>query len=557
MTETTISGFMIIFSLFTILAFVQLRGKVLLMFFQQEEYETDRFLNWIGENKAFDLRTSIGITLALIIRFFAPDGLFVLATIVLLVMALSFALGARVSQVILNEAKKPLVMTMRAKRIHLIYWAVMIVFISIPVYFMEAGLPSVILVLALITQAPPLAIVIANKALSPFEKAVKAKFRREAELKIETLRPKIIALSGSYGKTSTKHILAHILGAATPTLFTPGSVNTEMGVTRIIRENLEPKHKYFVVETGAYQKGSIANLCTLTPPDVGVITSIGMAHYERFKSVETVLEAKFELAEAVQRKQGPVIINCDGIPADLLKTRLDQDTEQGVKGYILAGREGSSFDLDLTMTRAVETAEGLEMDLTYKGDSFTLKAPIYGLMQAENIMVAAGAALALGYPPSTIKAALTSLPQTKHRLEVFKNANAPTVIDDAYNSNPVGFAAALHTLDILSQETGGRRILITPGMVELGEAHDERHRELGTLAGTKTDITVLVTPDRIPTFIEGFNKTAPEGNPNGTALMSFATQGEAEVWFKANSKPTDVVLWENNLPDLFEATVRF
>lgn len=557
MSETAISGFMILFSIFCLLAFIYLRGKTFLMFFQQEEYETKRFLNWVWENKAFDIRTSLGIAFALLVRFWAPESINHLATIVILLIALSFAYGARISQTILREAKKPLVMTMRARRIFLNYGWIMLFFIAIPIYWMETSLPVVLISFVIITQAPPLVIVIANVILSPLEKAVKANFRREAETKINFLKPTIVALSGSYGKTSTKHILAHILGAATPTLFTPGSVNTEMGVTRIIRENLEAKHKYFVVETGAYQKGSIANLCTLTPPDVGVITSIGMAHYERFKSVKTVLEAKFELAEAVQKKGGPVVINCDGIPEDLLKARLDADAAKGIKGYILAGREGSSFALDLIMTRAVETPDGLELDLNFKGENFTLKAPIFGLMQTENIMVAAGAALALDYPPSTIRAALKSLPQTKHRLEVLKHDYAPTVIDDAYNSNPVGFAAALNTLDILGQEKQGRRILITPGMVELGEAHDDRHREIGSLAGAKTDITVLVTPERIPTFIEGFNKTAPEGNPNGTELMTFATQEDAQDWFKANSTPSDVVLWENNLPDLFEATVQF
>src|SRR5206468_4274303 len=132
-----------------------------------------------------------------------------------------------------------------------------------------------------------------------------------AHSKLQRLNPVVIGVTGSYGKTSVKHILGHVLETAGPTLITPGSVNTAMGIARVIRERLAPHHRYFVVEMGAYGIGSISRLCALTPPKIGIISAIGKAHYERFRSLEAVARAKFELAEAVRDNAGTIIIAAD------------------------------------------------------------------------------------------------------------------------------------------------------------------------------------------------------------------------------------------------------
>ena len=134
---------------------------------------------------------------------------------------------------------------------------------------------------------------------------------------------------------------------------------------------------------------------------------------------------------------------------------------------------------------------------------------------------------------------------------LIRSANAPTIINDAYNSNPIGFAAALECLDVL-KEPGGRRILITPGMVELGEKHDAEHEKLGGLAAKHCDIVLVVTPTRIPSFLKGL-ETANDGS---VTVMSFETQEAAENWARTNWTSKDVVLFENNLPDIYEAVVK-
>ncbi len=142
----------------------------------------------------------------------------------------------------------------------------------------------------------------------PNETAVQKRFWSEAHQKLLSLKPTIVGITGSYGKTSTKHLLGHILEMQAPTLITPGSVNTPMGIARVVRERLAAHHRFFVCEMGAYGPGSIERLCRLAPPDVAVITAIGMAHYERFKTLDTVARTKFELAEAVAEKNGTVIL---------------------------------------------------------------------------------------------------------------------------------------------------------------------------------------------------------------------------------------------------------
>ncbi|MCH8863327.1 MAG: UDP-N-acetylmuramoyl-tripeptide--D-alanyl-D-alanine ligase [Proteobacteria bacterium] len=420
----------------------------------------------------------------------------------------------------------------------------------------------------LLLQLPPFLLVLANWMLGPLESSIRRKYRMAAVAKLKALRPMVIGITGSYGKTSTKHFLAHILSSAESTLTTPGSVNTEMGIVRVIREHLEPRDKYFIVEMGAYGIGSIRRLCALTPPRLGIITGVGMAHYERFQSLDNVMAAKFELAEAVHEAGGKTIVNAGAMPAALLAAR-----QTGPGELVLCGKSGEEAGEEaappaIALTKVEETRRGLEMTLvvnvvngaegtgegsTEEGrEEFTLTAPVWGVHQAENIMLAVAAALELGFPMATIQAALSTLKQVRHRLEVTRSKTGPWVIDDAYNSNPVGFAAALQTLNTLSRE-GGRRVLITPGMVELGAEHAKQHRELGWEAGRVVDLALVVTAKRIPTFIEGFEESMSEW----AELKTFATQQQAEDWYKANANDKDVVLFENNLPDLFEAKLRF
>lgn len=548
------------------------RGKTLLMFFQQEEYDGARFIVWLHENRAYDRRASLWLLAAGLIGTLsqallgggAGDTLKLAGYAVLPMIAAGLLHGTLQSRDLRAGSKKPLVMTARAKRILTTYQLMMggllvlvaalalvaprgtqvaVDFSQVDVAMLGYDWRAVVaaFLLAATAQAAPFVLVFANKSLEPAEERVKAKFRQEAITKFEELKPKVIAITGSFGKTSTKHILHHILSSAAPTLATPGSVNTDMGITRVIREQLTPEHQFFIVEMGAYGPGSIARLCRLTPPDVSLVTAVGAAHYERFKTLETVAKAKFEIAEAAFARDGRTIVNKDGIPQHLLAERMAAVTGD----YTVVG-EGGDVDFkgyDLT-------PDGLVIRIEEAGEEEILRLPLYGRHQAGNAALAAATARALGLPWAAIKGALASMPQIRHRLDVTRTAGQPTIINDAYNSNPIGFAAALEVLDVL-REDGGRRILITPGMVELGDMHEEEHARLGELTANHTDIVAIVTPDRIPSFV----KALEEANDGSVTVMTFATQEAAEAWVKKNWRAGDAVLFENNLPDLYEATV--
>lgn len=527
----------IIFGLFGagIMVFAWQRSLLMLQYFQQEEYDPRRFLAWWRDKQAYDKRATAAFLIAGLLLWLAgQQGLLPYAAAIP-----APVFGAWISWQDRKKAKKPLVATQRAQRIlalGLVLWLILPAGLA----YAQPGLVPGAVITLLAFQAPPFILLLANGLLAPFERRVKNRYLTEAKEKLAALDPKIIAITGSYGKTSTKHILGHILSAAAPTLMTPGSVNTEMGITRIIREKLEPRHAWFIAEMGAYGPGSIARLCRLAPPDMGLITGVGVAHYERFKSLDTVFETKFELAEAVRANGGKTLVNVQGIPEELQGRLAGQDA-------II--RVGGTGDRKYALTSHTETPEGLS--LTIEGESLdeplALKAPVWGAHQAWNILLAVAAALELGVGAGTIRAALANLPQTRHRLEVIRQGAGPTIIDDAYNSNPAGFRAALDTLDILGGQGGGKRILITPGMAELGARHADEHRSIGRYAAAKTDIVLAVTPGRIPSFLEGLREadTPP-------AIHTFATQAGAENWARAHAGADDVILFENNLPDLYE-----
>lgn len=561
--------------------FAFLRGNALMMFFQQEEYDNTRFINWYSEKRAYDRMASKILAISAIlyalvalqvIPLFSP-GVPGGSWIPLIVVILGFGFGMRRSLATVKENKKPLVVTERVKRIRQVYLllalAVILLVCVISAFaprgahytftlvadsrpFSESGFSAddydwrmafLAFLLILFIQSLPFLLLLANILLAPFEARVKEKFRTEAVEKFNTLKPTVIAITGSFGKTSTKHILSHIMNAAAPTLATPGSVNTEMGITRIIREQLTAEHTYFIVEMGAYGPGSIARLCRLTPPNVALVTAVGAAHYERFKTLETVARAKFEIAEAVFANNGRAVVSTDGIPTDLLAERTS-----AVQGpYVRVGATG-----DIVLTHYDVTPAGLAVTVKDGDETHVLKAPLFGTHQAGNIAMAAATARAIGLPWSAIKGALATTPQIRFRLEVSNTAGSPAIINDAYNSNPIGFAGALECLDVLVKE-GGRRILVTPGMVELGDLHASEHERLGALTAQHCDIVCIVTPERIPSFQKGLEAA----NDGSVTVMTFTKQADAEAWVRANWKAEDAVLFENNLPDLYEADVRF
>jgi len=532
------------------IAYVTFAGKRMLTYMhvlQQEDYDNGRLTKWIFNNKAYDKRLTVSLLFfggLLITLHFSGHGDLMPDFFKHLLIFVMFVMTSYIEKDPRKSSKKKLVSTARAKRIFIPALIVALI-MGIPHFFIQFPWAWIVNV-----QAIPYLLIFVNICLKPFEDIIQVGYWREANDKVKEINPTVIAITGSYGKTSVKHILAHVLSRQAPTLVTPGSVNTPMGITRVIREQLEPNHRYLIVEMGAYGPGSIGRLCKLTPPDYGIISSIGHAHYERFKSLDAVARTKFELAEAVIRNEGKCVIH-----ERTLRFNFPRKLKNEFMGnFIVAGdapevdkskRKDVTYILpeDLQVHNIEQKPNGLAMKFSYNKITYSPEAPLFGLHHGYNLALVFALCVELGISTDAIQDAFATMPQIKHRLEVKKLPDGITIIDDAYNSNPVGFASALAILAALGKS--GRKILITPGMIELGLAHDEAHAKIGETAGEVCDICIVVTPKRIPTFVNAFKA-------KGKTLIEYDSFAEAQDWVNRNKQDGDVILIENDLPDMYE-----
>lgn len=529
----------LVIAVLAFLAFAQIRLKRYLHIFQQEEYDGPRFLGWMVRSAAIDKRLTAALGM-LTLAFAAGKSNWPIT--VLGMFSIALLVTGMLEPDPEKAAKKKLAMTQRATRIHRLALALSAVLAAVLVGFSAAGAIGTVWTLVAIivgVQLIPFILVAANGLLAPLEKHIQDGFRIAAENRLRAVGPKVVGITGSFGKTSVKHILGHVLQMTTNTLYTPGSVNTVMGISRIINERLQDNCRYFIVEMGAYGPGSIARLCRFTPPDHGIITSIGAAHYERFKTLDTVARAKFELAEAVTDRDGKLVIHESVLDQPYARSFVDGDR----KRFVVVGESPAA---DIRIVSVDQKRDGLHVVLDHDGEMISLFAPLFGAHHGHNMALSYAFAVGMGIKPAHVIQAMRSTPQVTHRLELKGHPSGALYLDDAYNSNPQGFSNALDLLDQLRQD-GGRRILVTPGVAELGAKHDDVHRTLGTKAAAQTDVTIVVKPERIASFSAAFRAAGTSAE-----LIEVEKFADAQAWLNANLGPKDVVLIENDLPDLYE-----
>ncbi|TLM72178.1 MAG: UDP-N-acetylmuramoyl-tripeptide--D-alanyl-D-alanine ligase, partial [Actinobacteria bacterium] len=385
-----------------------------------------------------------------------------------------------------------------------------------------------------IVFAAPAFLVAAALLLSPVESLVRRRFIERARARLAEVGPLVIGVAGSYGKTTTKAALAAALSGRYRVLATPDSYNTLLGVTRTINELLTPEHEAFVVEMGARQPGDIAEICDLVHPEVGVVTSLGPQHLEYFKDEATVVRTKTELLRALPA-DGIAVVDADGIEDFAGAHDWTAPTTR------VSAREGAGAEV--TVTGVAFTGEGTSFTVRAAGHAFlALTTPLLGRHAAADCALAAVAALQLGVEPAAIAAGLAKMTPVPHRLEVVRN-DSVVVIDDAFNSNPAGFSAALEVLGAFA----GRKILITPGMVELGEETVAAHRRVGEQAARACDVVILVGRSWPAEFMDAILAGGlPAESLHGVASLAAASELLATM-----IRPGDVVLFENDLPDNF------
>jgi UDP-N-acetylmuramoyl-tripeptide--D-alanyl-D-alanine ligase len=348
---------------------------------------------------------------------------------------------------------------------------------------------------------------LALAALAPLERRMGDQWVDKAAAKLRAVGPRVVAITGSYGKTTTKHYVAHLLSGSRRVVATPASFNNRMGLARAINENLTPGTEIFVAEMGTYGHGEIAELCRWITPEVAAMVAIGPVHLERFGSLDDIARAKSEILD---RAEVGVICADDPYLAAIAaayrgRMRILEVSAEG--GIVIDGEH------------VIAVPEG-----------------VLGV----NLAVALGIGRALGIDVDELLPRVAGLPTTEHRQSVTTAAAGFTIVDDTFNSNPAGARSALAVL--AEAGAGGTTAVITPGMVELGSVQDEENRSFAEQASAQVDHLVIIGRTN--------RRSLREGSAKGKASVTVVdSRAEAVEWARAHLGPGDAVLYENDLPD--------
>lgn len=380
----------------------------------------------------------------------------------------------------------------------------------------------------------PLFVLFVYGVLYPLEEGVKRWYLNDAKKKLAVRDDLIkIGITGSFGKTGTKYALESMLSKKYGVLITPGSYNTPMGVTRVIREQLKDAHEVFVAEMGARYKGDIKELCKLVRPQYGIITAVGKQHLETFGSVEKIIETKGELLRGLG-EDGCCFLNGD----DENCRRLFHESALAEK--YLYGTQGDELFMRAEDIRT--GAEGSAFSLVAEnGERALCKTQLLGKYNILNMVGAAALAYRLGMGMEEIAAAIAEAKPVEHRLQLIPGP--VTVIDDAFNANPVGSKEALNVLSMFP----GKKIIVTPGMVEQGAEEEQLNHEFGYHMAACSDIAIIIGKKHADPICEGLlDAHFPAEN-----LVRAESLAEATELLKNYTEPGCVVLFENDLPDNF------
>lgn len=517
--------------LLILVAFTDL-GMVLrreLMMFQQNSYRADRYIRWFktsGESTSFG---RLGALIALLFLLVYHIPYFIGAIIAIVILA------AQALKLAKAKYKKPLVFTRRATRIY-VTMAVISVIIAVCTRVFTSLYWTSVAAVALVVISP-LLLLAANLLLTPVEKAINRRYYNDAARILNSMPDlKVIGITGSFGKTSTKHYLNRILSESYDVMMTPGSYNTTLGVVRTIREYLKPYNEVFIVEMGAKQPGDIKEICDLVHPEIGIVTAVGEQHLESFKTIENVQRTKFELIDSLPA-DGLAVVNDD---FEYVANRKVEGVE--CKRYAVK----ATGNADFTATEIAYSPAGTTFTIESRdGNRLTLNTRLVGECNISNLIAAVVVALYLEVPEEKIRYAVEKIEQVEHRLNLKRTPGGLTIIDDAFNSNPTGSRMAL---EVLGSMTGGKRIVITPGMIELGEKQYELNETLGGHIAANADVAIVVGEYNRDALLSGIKA----GGMADDAVHAVASFAEAQQVLTSIARGGDFVLYENDLPDTFK-----
>lgn len=428
------------------------------------------------------------------------------------------------------NTKKKLVYTPRVKRMLVTNALVVAIIVFVTIFL--GGLSSLRGMFIIIVALQMVMTIIVNVINHPIEIAINNHYINDAKRMIKDVPGlTVIGVTGSYGKTSVKFYLQTLLQEHFNVLVTPESFNTPMGVVKTIRGSLKSTHEIFVCEMGARYIGDIKEICDIVHPNHGIITSIGPQHLETFLNIENIQNTKFELADALP-KDGKLFLNgdCEYIisKAEKYDNTIFYHSENVGKGYYADDIKVSQMGTDFTV-------------VSPDGRKARFQMHLIGAHNVINVVGAIAVANQLGIDLEDLKIPVRRLQPVQHRMQLREQGNV-TIIDDAYNSNPVGSKAAVETLAMFE----GVRILITPGMVELGEKEEEYNYKFGTYASDCCDYILLVGKKHIEPIKKG---AIDQGFVEEKCKVFDKLEEALSYAYAIKDQGHKYILLENDLPD--------
>lgn len=579
--------------IFAFVVFIFVRNYNLQMF-QQNGYKNTEYLRWLRKNAVRQrmlIPEAVLSAVGLLLSFFYQSTAAEIVSFIVGLLAALYSIPVFISYSLYHssQTRKKLVYTARVKRliatdIILLLALYILVFclMALPeaagvrslgaLNGMFALMHTVTMLMILYLSLQPYVMIVINLINHPIEQSINNYYISDAKRKLkENPDLKIIGITGSYGKTSMKYYLKTLLSDFYNVLITPGNYNTTLGVVRTIREHLNGNHEIFLCEMGARHVNDIKEISDIVHPDAGIITSIGPQHLDTFFAQENVVNTKYELADALPEGALLFLNGDNGFVRGRAGRYLDSrkvvfytnEWNQDIDPYVQTGIPGLDIpeqdkplleyqkDTEMALLNGYHVSDisVSNMGTTFKvtapdGESETYTMRLIGFHNIINVLGAISVAHELGIPLDKLKVPVRRIVPVKHRLEMTEHGDV-TIIDDAYNSNPVGSKAAVETLHMLD----GLRILVTPGMVELGDKEEEYNYKFGTYAAANCDYIVLVgrrshtDPIRKGALDSGFpeKRLASYDNLNDALTYAYSRQEGGHKY----------ILLENDLPDAY------
>ena len=514
------------FSLILVLIYFYKITRHGLHIWQLENYYLDRYVTWTKRylKKVINIKTII-LLLIPIIMFVINNSWSIITGYVLEILVLIYLIVSTKKQ----KEKKPFVVTARIKRVYTTYLILFVIAATL------ANILNHTIVLTVINVCIMFAyyfVYIVGTINKPIEGSIRKGFCRKAKHKLKEIPGlKVVGITGSYGKTSTKYIVNTILSQKYNTLMTPESYNTTMGVVRTINEKLTSMHQLFVCEMGAKYVGDIKEITDIVNPTYGLVTAIGPQHLDTFKNLDNVRKTKLELVDSLPDDEGIAFLNWED--ENIRNSRI---TKKSVKFGLTPEADYYAENIEIT-------ERGSSFDVVIPGkEAIRIKTKLLGNLNILNIVGAVAIADKLGLTADEIKMGAKYIRPVPHRLELKQNPNGSIIIDDAYNSNTKGAKMALEVLKSFEHK---KRILITPGIVDLGDKAVEINQELGRNAADSADFIILVGAQQTVPIYNGIRE---KGYPESNVYIAKNLQDALSKMNQIMTKDS-VILLENDLPD--------